>query len=916
MIDRFRQFALRVAAQFWRDAMDRELAAEMRAHLDLAIEENMRAGMTPEEARRQALIQFGGTQQAKENQRASRSLSVFETFFQDLRFAARILKKSPGFTVISVFTLALGIGATTAIFSVVYGVLLRPLPYHNPQQIVRLWEQGADGGRMRFADPNFDDVRAQNHCLSGFAVYESSLATVTGNGDATRVPASAVSRDFFQVMAVQPIFGRTFSSEEQQQGGPTAAVVSYAYWTQALGSTRDLSSLHLQMDKQPVPIIGVLPPGFRFPDNTDIWFSRESYGETPSRSAHNDWAVARLRDGFTVDEARAELSTIAQRLKQQYGSDIDMVAVSVEPLHHAMTNDVRPALLILLGASAFLLLIACANVTNLMLAQAAARERELAVRAALGAERGRLVRQFLTEAFLLSFIGGIFGVLFAYWGLEGLLALAPASLPRLEAISINLPVLLFSLIAVVLVSVALALFTALRATSRDSRDALGEGSRGGIGTRNKQRMGRLLAAGQLATALVLLVGATLLGRSLLRVFALNSGFRTENIATMDLGFRFNAPKSERIAFLNQLIARLRQIPGVDEVGGTNNLPLSNSGYADGTFAPMNPSQISPHLQDLIRRSVSDNSDLSKTEPALLSELVAFFEGLYRDKSHLGHADFVVASPGYFSALHIPLLQGRAFDERDTYDAPHVALISQSLAQEFWPNQNPIGRSIEFGNMDGDLRLLTIVGIVGDVRDHSLESAPRSTVYVDYRQRPTGAWSFTVVMHTAGNPESVFPAARSVLHDLDPNMPPRFNTLSQVYSASLEARRFSLTLISIFSLTALVLAIAGIYGVISYSVAQRTREIGVRMALGASTHEVLGMVLRQSAITGVIGVLVGLGGCLALTRLLQSQLFEISPSDPLTLAGVSLVLLVVSLIACSIPGRRATRIDPASALRCE
>jgi putative ABC transport system permease protein len=916
MIDRLRQFALRIAAQFRRDALDRELAAEMQAHLALAIEENLRAGMTPQEARRQALIQFGGTQQVKENHRESRSLSFIDTVLQDLRFAARLLKKSSGFTAVSVLTLALGIGATTAIFSVVYGVLLRPLPYHNPQQIVRLWEKSARGDRMRFADPNFDDLRAQNHCLSGFAVFDSGLSTVTGKGEATRVPTSSVSRDFLQVMAVQPVFGRTFSPDEQQPDGPMAALVSYAYWTQALGGPHDLGSVHLKMDKQSVPIIGVLPPGFRFPDNTDIWFSRERVPEVPSRSAHNDWAIARLRDGFTVDEARVELSAIAQRLKQQYGPDIDMVAVDVEPLHHAMTNNVRPALLILLGASAFLLLIACANVTNLMLAQAAARERELAVRAALGAERGRLVRQFLTEAFLLSFVGGIFGVLFAHWGLQGLLALAPTSFPRIEAISINLPVLLFSLLAVVLVSVALAPFTALRATSRDSHDALGEGSRGGIGTRNKQRVGRLLAAAQLATALVLLVGATLLGRSLLRVFSVNSGFRTENIVTMDLGFPFDTPKSERIAFLNQLIARLRQIPGVDEVGGTNNLPLSNSGYADGSFTPLNPSQISPHVQDLIRRSTSENEDLAKTDPALLSEVVGFFEGLYRDKSHLGHADFVVASAGYFSALHIPLLQGRLFDERDTYDTPHVALISQSLARQYWPNQDPIGRSIEFGNMDGDLRLLTIVGIVGDVRDHSLEFAPEPTVYVDYRQRPTAAWRFTVVMHTSGNPESVFPAARSVLHDLDSNMPPRFDTLPHVYSASLEARRFTVTLVSIFSLTALILAIAGIYGVISYSVAQRTREIGVRMALGASTREVLGMVLRQSAITGAIGISVGLLGCLALTRLLQSQLFEISPSDPLTLVGVSLVLLLVSLIACSIPGRRATRIDPATALRCE
>jgi putative ABC transport system permease protein len=590
-----------------------------------------------------------------------------------------------------------------------------------------------------------------------------------------------------------------------------------------------------------------------------------------------------------------------------------MVAVAIEPLREALTSDVRPALLILLGASAFLLLIACANVTNLMLAQAAGRERELAIRAALGAQRYRLLRQFLTEAFLLALIGGALGILLAYWGLKGLLALAPENLPRLENISLNLPVLLFSLVAVVLVSIALASFTSLRSVSRDSRDALGEGNRGGIGTRNKQRMGRVLAAAQLAIALVLLVGASLLGRSLLRVLSVNSGFRTESILTMDLRLPDNAPKPERIAFLDKLLAQLRQIPGVSVVGGTNNLPLSGTGFSDGSFVLMNPDQLSPHTQDLMRRSVTE--DLQKN-PALLAELTTWFEDLFREKSHLGYADFIVASDGFFKALDIPLLQGRLFDDRDTIDSPHVALISQSAADDRWPGQDPLGRSIEFGNMDGDLRLLTIVGVVGDIRDRSLEAASRPTVYVSYRQRPLAARRFTVVMRASSKPDIVFSSARSLLHDIDPNMPPSFRTLSEVYSSSLDARRFSLTLVAIFSAVAFLLALAGIYGVISYSVAQRTREIGVRMALGATTREVLAMVLKQGAGTGAVGIFFGLLGAFAVTRWLQSQLFEISPTDPWTLVIVSLALLLVSLAACAIPGRRATRIDPVMALRCE
>jgi putative ABC transport system permease protein len=903
----------RFLALFRPDHFDRDISTEISAHLALAIEENLRAGLSLEEARRRAFIQFGGPQQAKESAREQRSLPVVETFLQDARFSLRLLKKSPAFTSVAVLTLALGIGATTAIFSIVYGVLLRPLPYKDPERIVRLWEQNATGGRINAADPNFTDLRAQNHSLTGLAEYSSEIETVTGQGNPSRTQAAAVSQDFLRVMGVQPVLGRTFAPEEQQLNAPAAALVSYAYWQQTLGATRDLSSVHLKISSKSASVVGVLPPGFRFPDNSDIWLPREIGEMLPSRNAHNWNIIGRLRDGATVEQARSELSGLAQRMKQQYGEDTDMVAVAVEPLRQALTNDVRPALLVLLGASAFLLLIACANVTNLMLAQAAGRERELAVRAALGAPHYRLLRQFLTEASLLSLIGGAFGILLAYWGLNGLLALAPANLPRLENVSLNLPVLLFSLAAVFLVSMALAVFTSLRSISRDSSDALGEGNRGGIGSRNKQRIGRALAAAQLAIALVLLVGATLLGRSLLHVLSVNTGFRTESVVTMDLRLPDDSPKPERIAFLDKLLAQLRQIPGVEHVGGTNELPLSGSGYADGSFVLLNPNQISPSDQELIHRSFTEDF---QNNPALLAELTNFFENLVRDKSRLGYADYVVASEGFFETLDIPLLHGRLFDDRDSIDAPHVALISQSAANDRWPGQDPIGQSIEFGNMDGDLRLLTIVGVVGDVRDHSLEADSRPTVYVDYRQRPLGARRFTVVLRTSGRPDAVFTAARSILHDIDPHIPPRFRTLSQVYSESLDARRFSLTLVAIFSAVAFLLALAGIYGVISYSVAQRTREIGVRMALGASTREVLAMILKQGALTGGIGIFFGLLGALAITRWLQSQLFEISPTDPATLAIVSLVLLLVSLAACAIPGRRASRIDPVIALRCE
>src|SRR5215470_5969534 len=558
----FRQSIYRLRSFFRGAHDDRELEMEMTAHLAFAMEDNLQRGLPPSEARRQALIHFGGPQQAREQHREVRSLPFLETLLQDLRFSFRMLAKNPGFTAIAVLTLALGIGATTAIFSVVYGVLLRPLPYRNADQIVRLWEQNAEGGRMNFADPNFEDVRSQNHSLQGVAEYRSGLETISGGAESSRTMTASVSRDFFTVMGVQPVLGRSFAPEEQQFGASSAALVSYAYWRQSLGSPQDLSSLHLKVGDQFASVIGVLPPGFRFPDNSDIWLPREIFERLPSRSAHNWNLIGRLWDGSALAGTRTELAAIAQQLKQQYGQDTMMVTVAIEPLREAMTGSARPALLILLGASGFLLLIACANVVNLMLAQAAMRERELSIRTALGAQRSRLVRQFLTESFLLSLLGGAFGILLAYWSLNGLLALAPATLPRLEDVSINLYVLLFSLGTVFLVSFALGILTALRGVATDSGSGLHEENRGQTATLRKQRLGQLLSAAQLAIALVLLVGAGLLGRSLLQVLSVDSGFRAERVITMDLGLPGSPEKAQRVAFLNNLFTQLRAVPGV------------------------------------------------------------------------------------------------------------------------------------------------------------------------------------------------------------------------------------------------------------------------------------------------------------------------------------------------------------------
>jgi len=771
------------------------------------------------------------------------------------------------------------------------------LPYPKPDQIVDLREVNAKGGRMHFADPNFEDVRSQSHAFQGMAEYGAGLESVSGGSEPTRSMAASVSHDFFPLMGVGPVLGRGFLAEDQRFGAAPVALVSYGYWKQYLGGTNNLSTLKLTIENQSVSVVGVLPPGFRFPSDSDIWIPRELWERLPSRTAHNWQVVARLRTGVPLAQARAELSGIAQRLKRQYGQDTMMIDVAVFPLRDALTSDIRPALLVLLGAVGFLLLVACANVVNLLLAQAAARERELAIRSALGAGRKRLVRQFLTEALLLFIAGGALGVLAAVWGVDALVAMAPSTLPRLQEVAVNLPVLSFTFALSVAVAAGLGVFTALRATSGELQEALVERGQGHTGTLRGQRLSRVIIAAQMAITVVLLAGAGLLGRSLLRVLEVNPGFRTEHILTMDLAMpsvevEKGAQKVQRVEFLSELFSRLRAIPGVREVGGVDGLPLT-SGLPDGVYVLMNPGEKPGREKDL--------------------------EQLWHDSTRTGDADYCVASEGYFRALGIPLRRGRLFDQRDTMDAPHVALISESLAREKWPNTDPLGRTIEFGNMDGDLRLLTVVGVVGDVREDSLEAKPNPTIYVDYRQRPqamNATGSFTVVMRTAADPAIVFSAAREIVRGLDPNVPPSFSTFTEVFSASLKTRRFNLTLVGVFAATALLLAAAGIYGVMAYSVARRTHEMGVRIALGASAADVLRLVLSQGMLTTVVGVASGIAGSFVLTRAMQSLLFGVSATDPVTLAGVALLLSFSALLASYIPARRATKVDPMVALRYE
>ena len=754
------------------------------------------------------------------------------------------------------------------------------------------FEVTSKGRPSRLADPNFDDFRDQSRSFQAIAKYSDNVASVSGASQPTRTTVAGVSPDFFKVFSIQPILGRDFRAKDAKKGASPTILVSYGYWRQYLGSPRDLSQSHLKINGADFSVIGVLPTGFRFPADVDLWLPADLDGENPSRTSHNYYAVGRLRDGVTVEQANRDISAIAQRIHNTSSEQDDYLLKDgiVIPLQDSITGKARSALLVLLGAVGFLLLVACANVANLLLAQASVRERELAIRSALGAARGRLIRQFLTEAFLLSLVGGGLGLLGAFWGVAGLVALAPENLPRLDSVSISIPALVFAFLLSTAVAAGLGAFTAVRATSGDLRKGLVEGGRGQAGSQGKQRVGRVIVAAQIAITLVLVVGAGLLGRSLMKVLEVNPGFRVDKIVTMDVSLPWvedPKAKSGQAIFFSNLIDRLKQIPGVRQVGATSGLPM-DGGLPDGMFLLMTQNEV----------------------PKTTDELVAMFQ----QKERIGNADFCVATDGYFQVLGIPLIRGRIFDERDGANSPHVAVISEALARDRWPNQDPIGHTIEFGNMDGDLRLLTIVGMVGDTHEYGLDVPPRPTVYVNLFQRPRA--TITVTMLSDADTRLVTSAARGILQDLNSEIPARFRTFSQVYSASLGSRKFNVILIGFFGITALLLASAGVFGVMAYSVSRRTREIGVRVALGARSGDVLRMILGQGLRTILIGVAIGITGSLALTRTVESLLFGVTATDPLTFGGVTLLLVGAALLACYIPARRATKVDPMVALRYE
>ena len=814
-----------------------------------------------------------------------------ETLARDLRYVARSLARSPGFFAVTVLTLALGIGATSAIFSVVNGVVLQPLPYPTSDRIVQLFQLDKDGKRMSVSEPNYMDWKAGTRAFDAVALSTAgNMLTVNGIGEPVRVRGASVTREFFTVFGLTPRLGRLFIEEELRPGAPPSVIVSHAFWQNRLDGSPQALGKTIKVGTTLMTIVGVMPPALNYPAGAELWLPHEIEDRTGSRTSHGWRVLARVKSGVSIAQAKQDLSTVSRRLKQQYGDQTWMADGDLTTLQEQLVGRIRTTLYILLGASAFLLLIACANVVNLLVARMTLRRGEIGLRLALGASRGRLARQFLTEAGVLSLIGAIGGVLLAVGGVRLLLSMQTGNLPRADEIAVNWPVLLFALGVAIASALALGLLTAWQGASGDIRDALSASQRTQAGSGSGSRIRRTLVVTQMALTVVLLVGAGLLIRSFVRITTLDPGYRTNRAVVVTAGLPYERGEDgaqRRSAFYRDLMSRVQTIPGVRTVGATTGFPLI-AGGADGAFV-------------ILTRS---DEELSPDER----------RSLLQDNRRSGYANFLVVDGNYFDAMGIPLITGRTFNSGDTPNAPHAGVISASLARQKWPNESPIGKFIQYGNMDGDYRPFVVVGVVGDVRDQNLAADPQPTFYAFYQQRSRAAANFHVVMQTDGDPTSIIATARSIVRQLRPEVSPVLRTMETIVSTSIADRRFVLVLVVVFGAAALVLATLGVYSVISYLVAQRRQEIGVRIALGAQRSDVLGLVLRQGTQLAVIGILAGGVGALLLTRLLEGLVFGISTTDPIAFGAVIALLISVALLASWIPARRATRVDPMAVLR--
>lgn len=801
------------------------------------------------------------------------------TLLQDLRYGVRMLMKNPGITLIGVITLALGIGSTTTIFSLANGYLLRPLPYPDSEQLVRINEFSAQQrgliGGVSF--PNFLDWREQNQVFTGISAWTGDGYALTGDGDPEKLPGASVSYNLFEVLGVAPVLGRTFRAEEDRPGNDLVVILAHSLWERRFGAKPDIIGQTITINDRPRTVIGVMPPDFKFPEVAEIWLPLAIDARFWPRAHHGLGCVARLKPGVLLAQAQADMTSVARRIEEQNPFTNKGQGVILVNMRDALVvAGTRDALLTLFGVVALVLLIACANVANLLLARASARQREIAIRLALGAGRWRIFRQLLTESFLLGVIGGLFGLALASWSVNLIIAANPEPVPFWMKFNIDNRVLAFTAGISLLTTFIFGTAPALRASRVDLNETLKEGGGRGSSGGSHHRLRRLLVITEVALSLILLISAGLLMRDFLRLQSSNPGFKPENVLTLQL----NLPESKydtqekRQIFFQDLLERINSLPGVKEAGATSSLPLR------GTWK---------------QRLWVEGFPVLSVEQALTVN------------TH-------VITPGYLKAMGVPILMGRDFTHADTVTGMKVAIIDEGMAQEYWPGQSPLGKRIRFSLPEKkNDPWYTIVGVVGNVRNESLSLTPSKSVYLPHAQFSLGG--MTLAVRTAAGPESLVGAIRNQVKAMDSNLPvTQMLTMTEVVSRSIFRPRLLAILFGIFAGVALLLASGGIYGVMSYSVSQRTHEIGIRLALGAQRGDVLRLIVVQGMRLIVAGTFIGLAGALALTRLIRSFLTEISPTDPLTFGLIAALLGIVALLACYVPARRATKLDPLIALR--
>ncbi|MDA2936770.1 ABC transporter permease [Acidobacteria bacterium AH-259-A15] len=799
---------------------------------------------------------------------------------QDLRYGVRMLTKNPGFTVVAVLTLALGIGANTAIFSVVNGVLLHPLPYPDSDRLVMLWETYVQKGWFQGSAslPNFTDWRERNQTFEEMAAFRTTGANLSGEDQPDRVTVADVTHRFFSILGVETALGRTFLPEEDQPGRAKVVVLSHGLWERRFGADPNTLGQKLMLNGEAATVVGVMPAAFDFPEDIDLWAPLALDSTQRGRRSQFLRVIARLKPALTLEQAQAQMDIIARQLGKEYPRTNRDWGINVLSLYDHTVGTMRPALLILLGAVGFVLLIACANVANLFLARATGREKEMAIRAALGAGRKRIIRQLLTESGVLAVLAGSLGVLLAFWGIDLLLALSPDNLPRMDEVGVDGRVLGFTLIVSLAAGVLFGLAPGLQASKTDLNVSLKEGGRTSDNSGGQHLRG-LLMVSEVALGLVLLIGAGLLIKSFYRLQQVDPGFNPKNLLTLRFSLpRVNYPEEHQIVgFYRQLLERVETLSQVESTGAVHVVPLRG-----------------------------ENQSIAIAEegqPYLTSE-GKFITGNYRR-----------VSPNYHRTMEIPLIRGRLFTQQDNAHSSGVVIINETMARRYWPDDDPLGRRFRIAT--GDEILRTIVGVVGDVKHFGLNNETRPEMYVPHSQDSKYALSMALMVRTTRSPESVVAEVRHELQTLDSQLPIyNAESMEKIIFRSVGLHRFTMILVAVFAGAAFLLAAIGIYGVISYSVSQRSHEFGVRMALGAQRTDILKLMLKHGMRLALVGATVGLAGALALTRVMTSLLYEVSPADPTIFSLVASLIILVALLACYFPARRATKVDPMTALRYE